>query len=89
MFSSIQEAWGSSFQETREMFKASNIPHYMKHPNNQAAPKQVEHFCPGCMKRASTTTEHFAAPTCNDTIVQAGLFGLLVLIALHLLENKS
>jgi hypothetical protein len=81
MFSSIEDAWGSGFRETREMFQAKPVI-YAQHK---------EHFCPSCQARYEPISPPSSIKTIttplDDHFITASLVGMLVLVVLSVLEK--
>lgn len=84
MFSTIHEAWGSNFQETREAFQQPSIARQIQTPSHKMP--YVEHFCPSCRSKLQRPPS-VNMPCINDHILNATLFGLLVLVILQLMEK--
>jgi hypothetical protein len=89
MFSTIEDAWGSSFKETRPIF----APCPATKPPSIEQPL-VEHFCPSCKAKIAEVQQPLAlnkpnvySNSLDKHFIHALLFGLLILIALHLMEK--
>lgn len=85
MFSTIHDAWGSNFRETKEMFLQSNVPDWVteQHPH-------IEHFCPTCKHRMSDAQKPLRhIPNRNEPLIKAVVVGIVTLFILSMNNKKN
>jgi len=86
MFSTIQEAWGNNFQETRELFTQPSVLQSPK--QNQHQEQHIEHFCTSCKARYDPNAKTIVdIKDIDNHIINAFLVGAVVLIFLHLTDK--